>query len=91
MVEPFKGKTLLRLKKARGQVEGILKMVEGDKYCVDIITQILALEGSLKAVSKLILESHLNTCGEKELGSKNKKRKDKFVQEIVKIVEYSGR
>lgn len=91
MIDPFKEKTLARLKRAKGQVEGIIKMVEGDKYCVDIITQVLALEGSLKAVSHHILESHLNTCGSKELTSKDPKKKEQFIKELMKIVEFSGR
>ncbi len=91
MIEPFKQKTLARLKKAKGQIEGITKMVNEEKYCVDIITQVLALEGSLKAVSHLILESHLNTCGEHKLNSKDSKVKEAFIQEIMKIVEFTGR
>lgn len=91
MIDPFKQKTLSRLKRAKGQIEGITKMVEEGKYCVDIITQVLALEGSLKAVSHLILESHLNTCGEHKLNSKDPKEKEGFIREIMKIVEFSGR
>lgn len=91
MIEPFKQKTLTRLKKAKGQIEGIIKMVEEEKYCVDIITQILALEGSLKAVSNLILESHLNTCGAKNLTSSDPKKKEQFIKEVLKIVEFSKR
>lgn len=91
MIEPFKQKTLARLKKAKGQLEGIMKMVEGDTYCVDVVTQVLALEGSLNAVSHLVLESHLNSCGAKMLGSKNPKEKEKFIKEIIKIVDFSGR
>ncbi|HLG25864.1 MAG TPA: metal-sensitive transcriptional regulator [Candidatus Gracilibacteria bacterium] len=91
MVDPFKRKTVSRLKRAKGQIDGIIKMVEEDKYCVDIITQVLAVEGSLNAVSRLILESHLNTCGTKHLASNDGKKKDKFIREIMKIVEFSGR
>lgn len=91
MIEPFKEKTLVRLKKAKGQIEGIFKMVEDEKYCVDIITQVLALEGSLKSVSHLILESHLNTCGAKKLSSNDPKEKERFIQELMKIVEFTNR
>ncbi len=91
MIDPFKEKTLARLKKAKGQVEGIVKMVEEEKYCVDIITQVLALEGSLKAVSHLILESHMNTCGTKHLASNDPQKKEKFIREILKIVEFTNR
>lgn len=91
MIKPFKQKTLDRLKKAKGQMEGIIKMVNEGKNCVDIVTQVLALEGSLNAVSHLVLESHLNSCGVKILSSKNSKQKEKFIKEIIKIVDFSGR
>lgn len=91
MIEPFKQKTLVRLKKTKGQIEGIIRMVEQDKYCADIATQILALEGSLKSIIHLILESHLNTCGAKKLNSKDPKEKEQFIRELMKIVEFSSR
>ena len=66
-------------------------MVEDNKYCVDIVTQVLALEGSLNALSHLVLESHLNSCGAEKLGSNDPKEKEKFITEIVKIIDFSGR
>ena len=50
------------LKTARGQIEGILKMVEEDKYCIDILTQISASNSALKSVALLLLDDHLNHC-----------------------------
>ncbi len=91
MIAPYKEKTLTRLKKTKGQIEGIIKMVEDDKYCVDIGTQVLALEGSLKAIHRLILESHLNTCGAHKLNSKDPKEKKEFIDEILKVVDYTNR
>jgi DNA-binding FrmR family transcriptional regulator len=91
MIEPFKRKTLSRLKKAKGQSDGIIKMAEGNKYCVDIVTQVLALERSLNALSHLVLESHLNSCGAEKFGSSDPKEKDKFIKEIIKSVDFSGR
>lgn len=90
MLEIYKKKTLDRLKRARGQIDGIIKMIESDKYCADVLTQILALQGSIKGTIPLILESHLNTCG-KKLISKDTKEKEKFIKEIVKICDLSGR
>lgn len=90
MIEPFKDKTLKRLKRAKGQLEGIIKMVEEGKYCVDIIIQLLALEGALKGVSILVLESHLNSCGY-NLSSKDPAVKQKFIKELVRITDLSKR
>lgn len=50
------------LKTARGQLDGILKMVEDDRYCVDISNQLLATESILHKVNKEIIHSHLTHC-----------------------------
>lgn len=91
MIEPFEKKALDRLKRSKGQIEGIIKMIEDGKYCVDILTQVLALQGSLKGLSSLILESHLNTCSGKHLNSKDSAVKQKFIAELVKVCELSNR
>lgn len=91
MIEPYKTQSLERLKKAKGQIEGILRMIEADKYCADVLTQLLALQGALKGVMPLVLENHLRTCGPKLLGSKDPKKRQKFIREIVKACELSTR
>ena len=56
-------KTVLRLlKTARGQIDGILKMVEEDRYCIDISTQVMAAEAMLNRANKEILTAHLKHC-----------------------------
>ena len=91
MLEPYKKKALGRLKRAKGQIDGIIKMIEEEKYCGDVLTQILALNGAVKGVAPLIVESHLHTCGEKNLSSKDPKKKEKFIKEIIKACELSSR
>ena len=91
MIEPFKKKSITRLKKARGQIDGIIKMIEEAKYCGDILTQTLALSGSIKGVTKSVLESHLNTCGEHHLASKDAQKKEKFIKELLKLCDLSSR
>ena len=87
MIDPFKKKALNRLKRAKGQIDGIINMIESDKDCIDTITQILALQGAIKGVQKTVLESHLNTCGNK-MSTINK---DTFIAELVKVFELSKR
>lgn len=55
-------KALQSLKTAKGQVEGIIKMIEDDRYCVDISNQILAAQSLLKKANMLILKQHLEHC-----------------------------
>ena len=50
------------LKTARGQIDGILKMIENDHYCIDVLNQILACEAVLKRASKDVLHEHISGC-----------------------------
>lgn len=51
-----------RLNRAIGQLNGVKTMVESDRYCGDVLTQLAAAESALKSVSRLILQDHLETC-----------------------------
>lgn len=56
-------KTVLRLlKTARGQIDGILKMVEEDRYCIDISNQIMAARSVLNKANRLVLRAHMDSC-----------------------------
>ncbi|MFJ6414501.1 metal-sensing transcriptional repressor [Terribacillus saccharophilus] len=57
-----KEKLLNRLKRIEGQVRGIQKMVEDDRYCVDILTQISAINAAIKRVGLQLLENHTHHC-----------------------------
>lgn len=62
-VEPgLKAANILRLKRTAGQVQGIVRMVEADRYCADVIIQIAAVQESLRAVAKNLLRNHLKHC-----------------------------
>lgn len=91
MIQPYKDDALKRLKKAKGQIDGVMKMIEEGKYCMDVMTQVLALVGSVKGVMPIILESHLQTCGADHLASNNKAKKDKFIAELIKVTNISAR
>lgn len=90
MIEPYKEKTLTNIKKARGQIELILKMLDEDRYCMDIIQQCNSAMGLLKQANNLMLESHLQTCGHM-LHSKNKDEKETFIKEIIRVCNVSNR
>lgn len=68
---------------AKGQLEGILRMVEDDRYCIDISTQILAVQAILKKTNKFILEAHLDACVKNTLTQEGQEK----LQEIFKIME----
>ena len=77
---------LKRLKTARGQLAGIIKMVEGDQYCVDISNQILATEALLRSTNKLILHAHLSHCVLESMNADEKEREEK-IEEIKKLLD----
>jgi CsoR family transcriptional regulator, copper-sensing transcriptional repressor len=57
-----KARILNRLKRIEGQVRGIARMVDDDKYCIDVLTQISACTSSLRSVGLLVLEDHIRGC-----------------------------
>lgn len=72
------------LKTARGQIDGILKMVEDDRYCIDISTQLMATQSILKAINRDILHSHLESCVKNALETGDR---DEKIKEIISIID----
>jgi len=72
------------LKTAKGQIEGILKMIDEGRYCVDISTQIIAAQSLLKKANMLILRDHLNNCV--KLAFMQDQAEEK-IDEIIDIME----
>ena len=88
MKQDIKKKAVRRLKIAQGQLKGLVKMIEDEKYCVDIITQSSAIKEALSGVEHLILENHLSThVIEQMKGGKEKKA----VEEILKVYKLAQR
>ena len=82
-------KTVLRLlKTARGQIDGILKMVEEDRYCIDISTQVMAAEAMLNRANKEILTAHLKHCVNTAQTQEEREQKiDELVDMLGKILK----
>ena len=81
-------RTVLRLlKTARGQVDGIIRMVEEDRYCMDISQQVTAADALLRRVNKEILTAHLKHCVEQAESDKERSDKiDELVNALGKIL-----
>lgn len=79
-------KEKIALKKAKSLVEKVLKMVEEDKYCIDIIQQNLAVIGLLKSVNEKLLEGHLHHCFKSAMESGNEQRKEEVIEELLKVM-----
>ena len=83
-----KQKVTRLLKTARGQMDGILKMVEEDRYCIDIYQQLMATEAILNKVNKEILTAHLKNCVSHAESQEEKEEKiDELVSMLGKILK----
>jgi DNA-binding FrmR family transcriptional regulator len=82
-------KTLRRLKTIEGHLKGVIRMVEEDAYCIDIIRQIQAVDAALNKVSSQILESHLNSCVITAIQGNNKAERERVLKEITEVFEMS--
>jgi len=80
-----KERTVINFKKAQSLIIKINKMIEEDKYCIDIMQQNLAVIGLLKSAHQMLMENHLNTCFKKAMDSSNEKKKQEMIQEILKV------
>ena len=75
---------LHRLRITKGHLDKVIRMVEANDYCIDVVHQSMAVGASLKSVEKLILKNHMRTC---VADSINRGESGEFVEEIIKVVE----
>ena len=78
---------LKRLKNAEGHLHGIVKMIEQDAYCIDVIRQIQAVQAALSKVSTLILDEHLNSCLITAVRGENVAERERVLKEISDVFE----
>ena len=79
------------LKTARGQIDGVLKMIDEDQYCVDIVNQILASDAILRKAVKEILHAHMSSCISEAFETGDKAAKDEKIGEMLKILDKLSR
>lgn len=83
--EPTKKKINKRLKTIEGQIRGIENMIEEDKYCSDVLTQLLAINKSIKSLSTEILKDHLSHCVVDDIKNNNIETIDEVMSLISKF------
>ena len=81
--------TIRRLKTIEGHLRGVIRMVEEDEYCIDVIRQIQAVESALTKVSSRILEEHLNSCVITAIQGNDRKERERVLKEITEVFEMS--
>jgi DNA-binding FrmR family transcriptional regulator len=82
---------LARLKRAQGQVAGVIRMVEEEKYCLDILSQIRAARAALRKVEKGVLETHAGHCLRNAVESGHPAEIEKKLSELMHAVERFSR
>ena len=79
----------VRMKRLAGQVSGIQRMVEEDRYCVDVLLQISAVRAALAKVSKILLESHIQTCVTAAFESRDPEDRAGKIEELLRVFDKS--
>lgn len=79
--------SLNRLARVGGQISGIKRMIEEEKYCIDIITQIQAARSALRSLELKILEKHMQHCVNNALTEGNREHADEKITELLRVMK----
>lgn len=90
MISDIKRRALHRSKILQGQLKGLEKMIDKEEYCMDIITQSLAIQKSLASLNKLIVENHLKTHVTHSLSSADEKKQADTITELLALYELTN-
>jgi DNA-binding FrmR family transcriptional regulator len=86
-VDPeLKEANLKRLRRIEGQVRGLQRMVEEDRYCADIIVQVASVQEALRGVARNLMKNHLHHCAAKALGSGKTKEAAAMYDELLELI-----
>jgi len=86
MDEKQKEKVSARLKRIEGQIGGIRKMIQEDRYCIDILNQTSAVVSALRGVEDAVMQNHLNTCVVDAIKSEDNAAQDEKLQEVMDVI-----
>ncbi len=75
-----------RLARIEGQVRGVSKMIQDERYCIDVVRQVQAIKAALTSLEKLVLDDHLDTCVETALKGKSLSQRREKVEELVAVL-----
>lgn len=86
LTEAYRQDAHLRLKRVEGQVRGIQKMIDEDRYCVDILTQIAAAQEGLRGAAKTVLRNYLENCATQAIRNRRPEIYDELMEVIYRYV-----
>lgn len=91
MNDEARRRVLNRLKSIEGHVRGVQKMVEEDRYCIDIIRQTDAIRAAIDRVNGAILDNHLQTCVTTAIRSEDASERERVISELLAVFEAKDR
>ncbi|MBY0560085.1 metal-sensitive transcriptional regulator [Hyphomicrobium sp.] len=91
MAKPSKSSNLKRLSRIEGQVRGLMRMIEEDRYCIDIVTQIAAVRAALRRVEEEVLQDHIGHCVEHAIVSGNAVDQRRKIKELMDVLSRASR
>ncbi len=89
--ETERPKVVARLRRIEGQVAAIRRMLEQDRYCVDVLLQVAAARGALDKVGRLVLEAHMHTCVQAAMESGTDEDRRAKITELLQVFDRYGR
>ena len=90
MARKSKSAWLNRLSRIEGQVRGLSRMIEEDRYCIDIVTQIGAVRAALKRVEHELLRDHVGHCVREAMQGDNAREQERKIEELMNVIGRSG-
>lgn len=87
----IKRAVLTRLRRIEGQVRGLQKMVEDERYCADVLMQVSSVQEALRGVSRSLLHNHLKHCATEAIRSDDPERSEAMYEELMELVFRSTR
>jgi DNA-binding FrmR family transcriptional regulator len=82
---------LIRLRRIEGQIRGLQKMVEEERYCADVVTQMASVQEALRGASRALLHNHLRHCATAAIRSGDEAAAEAMYEELLELVFRSGR
>jgi DNA-binding FrmR family transcriptional regulator len=91
MRQDIKASTLKRLSRIEGQVRGLRRMIEDDRYCIDVVTQISAVRAALRRTEEEVLRDHVAHCVEGAIESGNRADQRRKIAELMDVISRADR
>jgi CsoR family transcriptional regulator, copper-sensing transcriptional repressor len=90
-IDDPKKQASIALKKAQTHIKNILDMIDNDEYCIDILTQISAVNGLVKSASDSMLKNHMRTCFMHGMATDDNNQKEALIGEVLNVINLSGK